>query len=179
MAQKISTNELLEEFADLYKNPSKDILENADAIIILTGNRPPIQWENISRIKYAKTLLKKFRKNMRVIFSGVTEEKEDVINLMIKNGIPKETCYFQDCGKRGVANTKTQFETLIIDPLTKNLRNLVFVTSYYHIPRVRRVAEKFLHPKTKFAVVGDIDDWKMYNSFLFVIDEIKKIIEYS
>lgn len=175
---QIDTNELLKEFDDLYRNPKQNIPADADAFVILTGDRPPMQGENVSRIKYAVNLLRKFRKDIPVIFSGITEEKETAINLMISLGIPKKLCHFQDCGKFGVVNTKTQFETLISDPLTKDLKNLVIVTSTYHVPRVKRTAGKFIPTQTQFVVVGDPEDWKTYNSFLVIMDEIEKIIKY-
>jgi uncharacterized SAM-binding protein YcdF (DUF218 family) len=177
--KKINTSELLEEFVNLYKNSNQGVPANTDALVILTGDRPPAQEENISRIKYAVTLLKKLRKDTPVIFSGITEEKENAVNLMINLGVPKENCYFQDCGKFGIANTKTQFETMVSDPLTKDFKNLVIVTSTYHIPRVKRTAGKFLPLKTRFVVIGNPKDWKIHNPFPMIMNEIKKIIKYS
>lgn len=174
----MDTTELLKEFEDLYKN-QQEIPDWIGAIIILAGDRPPMQGENLSRIKYAATILKQFRKNIPIIFSGLTGEKGASINLMISLGIPKETCHFQDCGELGVTNTKIQFETLVTDPLIKNLGNLVFVTNSYHIPRVKRTAGKIFPLETNFVVIGDPEDWKTYNSFMNIMDEIKKIIEYS
>jgi uncharacterized SAM-binding protein YcdF (DUF218 family) len=172
------TIELLKEFMDLYKNPPT-VSEDIDGIIILAGDRPPAQGENVSRIKYAETLFKKLNRDLPVFFSGITGEKETITNLMISFGLPKENCFFQDCGKFGITNTKIQFETLASDPLTKDCKNLAIVTSAYHIPRVKRTAGKYLQSETKFIVVANIEDWKTYNSFLMVMDEIEKIVKYS
>ena len=177
--KKIDTKELLEEFIDLYKNPPQNIPSNTEAMFILAGDRPPIQGENVSRIKYTLTLLKKLKKNIPIIFSGITEEKETAINLMISLGIPKEICHFQDCGPFGIANTKTQFETFITDPLTRNIKSFTIITNTCYIPRVKRTAGKFLSPKIQFTVIGDPKDWKLNNSFLLVISEIEKIEKYS
>jgi hypothetical protein len=175
----IDINELLKEFNDLYRNPDQNIPDDIDAIIVLAGDRPPTQGENISRIKYAIFLLKKLKKDIPIIFSGITEEKETVVNLMIGLGVPQKLYHFQDCGRFGITNTKTQFETLASDPLIKDFKNLAIITSTYHIPRVKRTAGKFLSPKTRFVVVADSEDWKTYNSFLMVMDEIERILKYS
>ncbi len=169
--------ELLKEFEDLYKNPPT-APKDADAIIVLQGALDPKE-EDIYRVKCGLNILNSLERSVPVIFSGITESQDEKLALMEQLGFPKEICHYQDCGKFGVANTKTQFETLISDPLTKDFKNLVIVTSTYHIPRVKRVAGKIFPPETQFVVVGDPEDWKINNSFLMVMDEIEKIIKYS
>lgn len=170
--------ELLKEFENLYRSPSKKPLKNTDGIIILSGETEPKE-EDVSRIRCGLEVLKTIGYEVPIIFNGVTESREKEIASMEHIGIPKHLSHFQDCGKNGVANTKTQFEILTSDPLTKNFRNLAIVTSTYHLPRVERTAGKLLPKETNFVVISDPEDWYFYNTFLKVIDEIKKIIEYS
>lgn len=169
--------ELLKEFEDLYKNPPT-APKDADAIIILEGALEP-KGEDISRIKCGLSVLGSLSHPVPVIFSGVTESQANKLVQMEQLGIPKELCHFQDCGKLGTANTKIQLEILTSDSLTKDFKNLVIVTSTYHIPRTKRTAKKLLPPETNFAVVGDPEDWKILNSFPMVMSEIERIIKYS
>ncbi|MFH0804169.1 MAG: ElyC/SanA/YdcF family protein [Candidatus Zambryskibacteria bacterium] len=173
----MDTIELIKEFEDLYKNPPI-IPKDADALVILQGALDPKE-EDISRIKCGLNVLKVLGRPIPVIFSGATESRAEKLAQMEQSGIPKELCHFQDGSKLGVINTKTQFEILITDPLTKDFKNLVIVTSTYHIPRVKRTVGKFLPEEIRFVAVGNPEDWKIHNSFLKIIDEIKKIIAYS
>jgi uncharacterized SAM-binding protein YcdF (DUF218 family) len=169
---------LLKEFEDLYKTPPTEISKDTDGIIVLSGAVHPKE-ENISRIEYGLNVLNTLGHPVPLIFSGVSEEREEKLALMEQLDVPKSLIRFQDCGKLGITNTKTQFETLVADPLTKDLKNLIIVTSTYHIPRVKRTAGKLLPMKTRFVVVGNHEDWKIHNSFLMIMDEVRRIIEYS
>ncbi|MEK7116769.1 MAG: ElyC/SanA/YdcF family protein [Patescibacteria group bacterium] len=168
--------DLVNEFIDLYKSSPETVPKNTDGIVVLMG---PARRVDISRINLGLNILRTLSNPVPIIFSGVTEEREEILSLMERLGSPKSLTHFQDCGKTGVANTKTQFETLIADPLTKDLRRLAIVTSVWHIPRVKRTAAKFLPPETRFVVAGNPDGSNDCDSFVLVMGEIRKIIEYS
>lgn len=164
------------EFEDLYNNPSKTVPKDADGVIVLMG---PTLKVDTSRIKLGLNILKTLGGSVPIIFSGVTEKREEILSLLERLSSSKSLIHFQDCGKIGTANTKTQFEILITSPLTKDLRRLVIITSAWHIPRVKRTAAKFLPPETEFVVMGNPDGSDDCDSFALVMDEIRKIIEYS
>ena len=178
MDNPLTIEELLEEFKVVYTSPQsapKDI----GAIVILTGDTLPVE-ENLSRIRHSVALLNELGRDVPIIFSGVTEEKDWALSEMKKTGVPEKLCHFQDCGRRGVANTKTQFTTFATDPLTKNMRSIVFITNAYHIPRTKRTAGKYLPKETSFVISSPIDDYKIYyNAFLKVMGEIDRIMKYS
>lgn len=176
---KIDKWKLLQEFAHLYKNPTLDIHPETEAIIILAGNRPPVTWENSSRVKYARALLKKIDKKIPVIFSGINGDEKKILSLMVKCGIPKKSCLFQDCGNPNITNTKIQFERIASDKSTKDFKRITVITSTYHIPRARRTASKILPKKMRFTIAGDPDDWKDYNALTKALEEMEKINEYS
>ncbi len=171
-------NELLEEFSRLYKGPVDSLPADASALIILAGDRPPMKGESLSRVKLAANLLEKTGAPIPVIFSGVTEERQAAMLMMKEAGIPSEISSFQDCGGFGIANTKTQFEVFMEDPLTKGFDKAVFVTNVCYVPRVRRTAGKVLDPSVAYSVLGAPED-PSCNLFLKVMEEIDKIIRYS
>ncbi|MFH0804170.1 MAG: ElyC/SanA/YdcF family protein [Candidatus Zambryskibacteria bacterium] len=170
--------ELLREFEDLYKQSPPIVPNCTDGIVILTGAVEPRE-ENESRIRCGLNVLNTLGHPVPVIYSGETEERAEMLALMEQLGVPKSLSHFQDCGKRGVANTKTQFGALISNPPTMDMRDLVIVTSTYHIPRTKRTAGKFFPPQTRFVVVSDPEDWNICNSFLMIMGEIGRIVKYS
>lgn len=169
---------LLKEFEDLYRNPQRNASPDTDAILVLTGDLEPAE-EDILRVKSALDILATLDHNVLVFYSGMTEERDEKIALMEGLGIPKHLIRFQDCGRLGSANTKTQFEYWVNDPQTNGFRNLAIVTSTFHIPRTKRTAGKFLPDETSFSIIGNPLDWKVRNTLLIVLEEIKKIIQYS
>jgi hypothetical protein len=169
---------LLSEFEDLYSNPPAMPKSGIDGIVILTGEDLFKGEENTSRIKYAAKILNSLDYQVPVVYNG-GEEEHSIAPEIMKKYIPEHLVFFQECGKLGTANTKTQFDKINSDPMTKDLKNMVIVTSTYHIPRTKRTAGKLLPPGVNFTVLGDPEDWKIYNPLLKVLDEIKKIIKYS
>jgi hypothetical protein len=85
-----------------------------------------------------------------LILNAETERLPMMVDSALELGWPATNLILIDCGKTGVANTKTQFEILSKLPFTRNdyykLRQLVtlsrilVVTTWYHVPRVRRTA---------------------------------------
>jgi len=178
--QTLSVEGLFEEFERTYTLPSR-IPEDIEAIIVLTADNLPTGTgpaENCSRVSHAIELFHALRRKVPVFFSGVTEEEAEAVRLMRE--LPAGYACFQDCGKRGEANTLTQFRAINSDPRMKDLKSLVFVTDTYHIPRVLRTAGKNLPEDVRFVVSSDREnDWKLNNTFLRVAGEISRIIRYA
>jgi len=176
----LTTEELLAEFIDAYRSVQEVPLDT-EAVIVLTadGGDGDLE-ENERRITHALQLLQNAAlKRVPLIFSGVTEERSRALDMMEKLGVSEELRFFQDCGRRGMANTKTQFEAVRTDDLTSGMRNVAFITSTYHVPRTRRTAGKQLPPEMAFVVSSDIRDWKLHNSFLKIVGEIERIKKYA
>ncbi len=177
----LTTEELLTEFTDMYRGVrNQSAPRDTEAIIVLTANNPSQEeTENFSRVKHTAMVLDELGKEIPVFYSGCTEESGYGPELMKKLGIPKDLVRFQNCGPRGVANTKTQFEEILKDHRTRNLRSLVLVTSSYHIPRVQRTGGMVLPKTTSFVVLADMRDFTIFNTFLKVSGEIERILKYS
>lgn len=179
--KEITTEELLIEFKELYVKANNQVTPlDTEAIVILgAGGIGQKDEENISRVKYAGRILETLGRDVPVVFSGVTEESKSAPELMIRLGIPQKLVIFQDCGPRGVANTKDQFEVFCSDKRTENIKKLILVTSSYHIPRVKRTAGKLFPVGMEFSVLADLNDFTLFNVYLKVIGEIERILKYS
>ena len=178
----ISIEALLAEFEQAYTKPER-IPENVQGIVILTADNIKEgdgQIENVSRIKHALGLARQFTSRLPVIFNGVAEEQDLMMNLMLQMRALDQQIFFQNCGNRGPANTITQFAAIRNDELTRQMRSLVLVTNTYHVPRVRRTAGKQLPEEMKFIVSScPEDDSKMNNTFIRIMGEIRRIQQYS
>ena len=97
-----------------------------------------------------------------------------------KGKIPEGNIIDLDCGKRGEANTKTQFEVINTDPRFRNFDHLTFVSSDYHIPRVSRTAAAQLTPRIYFDVIPvPHEKFHDYSVLKTVRGEVKRIERYS
>jgi len=173
---------LLDEFRDLYLHTGEQSPPlDTQAVIVLTGDGTTHERENLSRIERGLSALKALPESVPMYFNGVTEERRYAPDLMRKLGIPKAVALFQDCGLRGVANTKTQFDAIREDPRTRDLTSIVLVTSSYHIPRVARSASKLLSEAMNFVVLADMRDYLLvpFNPLLKVAGEIERILKYA
>ncbi len=179
--QQVTAEELMVEFARMYKcvhNQSPPRL--TEAIILLTADGiGQGEDENFSRAKHSVRTYRDLPADTPIYWNGVTEEAGYGPELLRKLGAPTHVAHFQDCGPRGVANTKTQFEVIVTDERTRNLRNIVLITNSYHIPRVERTAGKLLPNTMSFVVLADMQDYSMFNTFLKVSGEIDRILKYS
>lgn len=77
-----------------------------------------------------------------LILNGETEQLLAMAEITQKLDFPREKIELVDCGRRGIGNTKTQFEAINNDPRFENFTNLTFVSSDYHVPRVIRTGDK-------------------------------------
>ncbi|HMS22719.1 MAG TPA: hypothetical protein PKA38_03035 [Candidatus Levybacteria bacterium] len=80
----------------------------------------------------------------------------------------------------GVANTKTQFNSINSDPSLKDASHITIITSDYHVPRVKRTAVKNLRNNISFDVLPAPQlEHDPYNVYPKVMGEVRRIIKYS
>ncbi len=154
------------EFRSLLENSGYELPENTEAIMVLSAppNEMGVNFtdekekspENIMRIDLAievckKITAKKINKNIEQLTSD--DFKNEIVPLLVLNGeteqlpmmrriavddyhFPLEKIREINCGDRGIANTKTQFEATKNDPLLGKVKHITLVTTAYHIPRL-------------------------------------------
>ncbi len=142
-----------------------------DAVVVLSAEENEVIGENKDRIDQAIKLAKKFK--ARLIYLGTQghnlsfRKYLDQRNFDINIALPVV---------RQEASTKTQIQDLARF-LNKNfLRDLVILSSSYHIPRIKRYCVNYLNKsiKTSFLGVGKIKEQQLQKEL-----EIKKLIRYS
>lgn len=180
---KTFRDELIEEFTKMWtesKGLDLSLLVGTEAVVVLCGDKFT-DAESQSRFCIGLDIWQKTNGKALFVWSGVTDER-DFVTKKMRQAMPVSLFtlgYFQDCGKRGSANTKKQFEVFASDPKTANMKDVVFVTNAYHCPRVKRTAGKILGTDVNFNVVIGKFDYKYYNAFLKVMGEIDRIEKYS
>lgn len=160
--------------------------------------------ENIVRIGYAIDVIKKIvahrlnkeevtnkdleQSNIRLFLNGESSEQEntsraqldDMRRIALAYNFPERNLKFEDCLKDGKANTLTQFNSINTDPRLAKKDNVIFITSDYHTPRVRRTAVKNLREGLEFSVLpAPQHEYDKYDVFPKVMGEIRRIIKYS
>jgi hypothetical protein len=116
----------------------------------------------------------------RLILTGWTEQVPAMEAIAVKRlKFPIEMIDEIDCGSRGVGNTKIQMEILRDDPRFTNLRDITFVTTAYHKPRVDRTADAVLDQSVNVRTIAVPYDAFKFNVFRKVRGEVKRILEYS
>lgn len=152
--------------------------------------------ENWARIKLGWSTLRKLRaeydRDPLFILNGETEQLLPLWEIAEDFGAGQIEVTLINCGRRGVGNTKTQFEEFSAAALRYNwvlplpperLYHLAIITSDYHVPRVTRTASLQL-PSTHFSyeVLGVHRDEKLgfgYDVTNQVIGEVKRILHYA
>src|SRR5690606_8957560 len=86
----------------------------------------------------------------RLILNGASEQLPLMENFVDKLGFPRTKTWLVDCGKRAYANTKTQLDALS----QLSLGQVILVTSWYHVPRVKRTAHKCLPATMRWEVIA-------------------------
>lgn len=180
--EKLNRHALIqEEFRAIFDHEPYRIPTHTDGILILSAgpeidaNRQIItehSEENIARITLAVELMKKIAakkagvevENLTrdqlyyfgtpLILDGETEQLPMMREVAMSLGIEAEYIEDLDCGKRGVANTKTNMEAFNSDPRFKDFKHVTVVTSDFHTPRVYRTAEKNLRTDLSFDIVS-------------------------
>ena len=153
--------------------------------------------ENIARVKHAIDIVKQIASNKLgttiekltpsdiinngppLILNGETEQLSSMKQVAVEENFPMEHIQLMNCGDRGIANTKTQFEIMDSDNRFSNTKHLTLVTSSYHVPRVARTADKNLDTEKEFEVIGTPFEDFEYNIFRKTKGEIKRILTYS
>lgn len=166
-----------------------------------------ISWvspENIVRIGYAIDVIKKIvahrlkkekvtnkdleQSNISLFLNGESAAQEntsraqldDMHRIALAYNFPGKNLEFEDCVEDGRANTLTQFHSINTDPRLSKADNVIFITSDYHTPRVRRTAVKNLRKGLKFSVLpAPQHEYEKYNVFTKVMGEVRRIIKYS
>ena len=114
-----------------------------------------------------------------LVLDGETEQLNAMMEIAKSAGFPGKIVGL-DCGKRGEANTKTQFQAINTDLRFANTNHLTFVTSDYHIPRVSRTAAAQLTPRIYFDVIAvPHDRYHEYDVYKTVKGEVERIVKYS
>lgn len=192
---------LLTEFRARLQHPDFAPLPETQAVVVLSappGNYPDgtakeHTRENVARIAFGIEMLRHiiakrtgssledvdFRQGPRLILNGETEQWPSMEAVAVRRlHYPVEMIDIVDCGKRGIGNTKTQFEAMKDDPRFKGLREMVFVTSGYHEPRVERTAEGQLPETIGYKVIPVPFERYPFNIFM-IRGEMKRILHYS
>jgi hypothetical protein len=109
-----------------------------------------------------------------LILDGASEQLPLMTAFVAEISFPRLKTRLVDCGKKEHANTKTQLEALS----NLNLNHIILVTSWYHVPRVRRTARKHLPSSTSWVVFPVPIERLDYDPFV-VRSEIRKIEAYA
>src|SRR3989344_4630269 len=197
------------EFRNIFESSEYTLPENTKAIMILSAppnekgenfsDEKEGSPENVARIKLAIEVYKRIAaKKLGKDIKQLTDEdlRSEILPFIILNGeteqlpmmrkvavdefhFPLEKLQEMDCGRRGVANTKTQFEKFELDPHLSKLPHIALITNAYYAPRVVRTASANLSADTDFDVIGvPLKDLK-FNVFRKTRGEVKKIIRYA
>jgi uncharacterized SAM-binding protein YcdF (DUF218 family) len=177
---------LRSEFAALYQSPEREVVPETDAVVVMSAyefnGKPsefdpedPINAENIARISTAvhitravvsarlhkpveKLTIDELEDMPSLVLNGTTTQLPFMETVAANLGVPADKLISLDCGPKGVANTKTQFQgvshyanQLKIEGLA-DPRHITFVTSTYHVPRTRRTGNVHLNPDIDFIV---------------------------
>ncbi|MFH1749951.1 MAG: hypothetical protein ABH837_03625 [bacterium] len=128
-----------------------------EAIIVLSGEYPE---ENRERVCLALELARASNRSKTRIFLVEAAEKLGDFWQIAMNEMKLQkhrTISLIDCGPAKMANTKTQFLSLISQNwigTVESWKYIVIITSDYHVPRVARAASRFLPKDTDFQVFG-------------------------
>ncbi len=158
---------LMEEFRTAFvasRKPPEIRLTDAH-IMVLSGEGG----DNLARIK--RGILAMNEKRRTLVLNGATEQLQPMREIALSEGLTDDHIVPIDCGPRAKANTKTQFEVL----WAYGFKNVVLVTSAYHVPRVARQAAQFLPHDFQYQVDGAEGDETVDR----VHGEISRIIQYA
>jgi hypothetical protein len=115
----------------------------------------------------------------RFILNGTTEQLPGMKRVALKVGVPEKYIILVDCGKYGIANTKTQFTAITEHFTLSRARCLTFISSGYHIPRINRTAAANLPGKLRFQCLGIPFGIYLYNIPEKVLGELRRIVDFS
>lgn len=200
--RRIDVHSLVGEFRSVIENYDYAPPLETQAVVALSvfpdklpdGRIREYSRENIARIWFAAQLCRDIAarrqgvsleeadlsQGPRLILNGETESLPAMETIAIRRlGFPIEMIDEIDCGKRGVASTKTQMEVIKNDPRFIDLRDLTFVTSGYHKLRVDRTADRILDSDINIKTIPIPYEVFKFNVFRKVRGEIRRIVAYS
>lgn len=197
----LDKHQLVTEFRKMLTDPIYSIPENTQGIVVLSAS--PLtdsdgtvikedSPDNVARIVVGIELARKVaasRSNSPIeeanllnapplILNGETEQLPMMEKVARQHGYPIEMIELVDCGKRGIGNTKTQFEVMNTDERFKDLKHLTFVTASYHALRTERTADKQLDPDKNFEVIP-VSPADFPFSIFMLRGEIRRMMHYS
>ena len=142
-----------------------------DAIVVLSAEENVVLGENKDRIDQAIKLAKKFK--ARLIYLGTKGHNLSFRKYLNQNNFDLNISMPV---VRQEASTKTQIQGLARYLGKSSVRDLVIVSSSYHIPRIKRYCVKYLDKSitTSFLGVGQIREQQIQKEL-----EIKKLLKYS
>ncbi|MAZ67394.1 hypothetical protein CL652_01335 [bacterium] len=117
-----------------------------------------------------------------LVLNGETEQLPTMLEIAREMGIPDSHIFQIDSGRRGVSNTKTQFEKTLERIQSGDLgkgSHLTLISSSYHVPRVARTAEAQLPVGVALEVLGVPFEDHPFNVFRTVRGEVRRIETYS
>lgn len=187
---------LLQDYAELFSvTPDPDLFRPTSPIgsVVVLSAPPTItptehieaNQENTARIRHGIDLvLTSSSPRQPVLYLNGEVQQLWAMNMLVRLsgvGVRDESIKSINCGNRGIANTLTQFQAIKADQvLCETLKAAgvtAFVTSLYHVPRVRRTARH---------VIGDLFPWVVVSvpmsacsfDLQLIPREIGKIITY-
>jgi uncharacterized SAM-binding protein YcdF (DUF218 family) len=199
----LDSHALIQEYRQVLQHPDYEPHSNTDAVVVLSGRydkdaagnvtREDTE-ENIARIAFGIESVRRiaamrtgkpietasFIDGPPLVLNGETEQLPMMERVALNLGVPREAMELVDCGRRGVGNTRTQFEVMQQDERFANARNLLFITSGYHVPRVERTAERQLPEQDTYQVIAPPYGYQGHRFNIFTIrGEIRRILAYS
>ena len=117
-----------------------------------------------------------------LILNGDTTQLPTMQAIAVQDfGFPQDKIQLLNCGERGQANTKTQFEVMNTDERYSDAHHFVLVTNSWHTPRVIRTADENLRPDINFDVIPVTQDLPTtFDRFYSLIrGEVRRIEVYS
>ncbi len=203
--RKIYNDEASEKKQKINPNTNAVIVLSGHAVYDKNG--APITWvsaENIVRIGFAIQVIKgivakRLKKdeitnedirssNLKLFLNGESHKQKNILRTQLDDmkhiaqayNFPEDNIVPEDCLEDGVANTKTQFNSINSDPSLKDASHITIITSDYHVPRVKRTAVKNLRNNISFDVLPAPQlEYDPYNVYPKVMGEVRRIIKYS
>ncbi len=175
---------LVDEFKVLFEQGKTAVLPSfMEGVIVLSA--PPsldkkderereANPENVARVTKGVELARHF--GTKLFLNGETEQLPWMKTIARELYFEPEKTVLIDCGRRGIGNTKTQFEVMAQNNQFNALSYLTLVTSLYHVPRVFRTAKKWM-PWVYWHVYGLTLQEFPFDVPMQVGGEIRRIIE--
>ncbi|OGB74357.1 hypothetical protein A2V68_01245 [candidate division Kazan bacterium RBG_13_50_9] len=166
------------------------ILQGVEKVVVLSAPGEGSALESRLRIRVADKLMGDLMAGgvntdvPKLILNGETEQLPGMYDAALECVIGSERSCWEcnDCGPRGVGNTKTQFTTMVSGGILEGISRIIVVTSWYHVPRVARTASRYLPPELNFQVVG-VPSLHLHphikERLLMIAGEIRRILQYA